>query len=291
MVKTKLEKAKTNIAKYLLHLDQDIFRKKDLQSIFTYNQEDWNLSNSITVKSFISFLIKEEVIKEVKLDFPHRNELRYILRDVSIYNFVLSLKPNSYFTHYTAMYLNGITEQIPKTIYLNFEQPKKRYRDLDLNQERINLAFKRPVRTTNNIANYGDYRIIILNGMYTGKLGVVAEHQEDRGNLIYTNIERTLIDITVRPQHAGGVFEVLKAFELAQDKLSINRLAAMLKQLNYVYPYHQAIGFYLERSGAYKENMINLLNKFDIKFDFYLVHGMKEMEYSKRWRLYYPKGL
>jgi len=291
MAKTKLEKARTNITKYLQHFGQDIFRKKDLQSVFAKNRADWNLSQSTTAKAFIEFLIEKGIIKEIKLDFPHRNELRYILEETSLYTLLLSLKPNSYFTHYTAMYLNGITEQIPKTIYLNFEQPKKRYRDLDLNQERINLAFKRPVRTTNNIADYGDFRIIILNGMYTGKLGVVAEHQEDKGNLIYTNIERTLIDITVRPQHAGGVFEVLKAFELAQDKLSINRLTAMLKQLNYVYPYHQAIGFYLERSGVYKENMIDLLNKFNIKFDFYLVHGMKEMEYSKRWRLYYPKGL
>jgi len=37
----------------------------------------------------------------------------------------------------------------------------------------------------------------------------------------------------------------------------------------------EAIGFYLEKAG-YKDSQIKLLNKFAIKYDFYLTHQMKE---------------
>jgi len=112
----------------------------------------------------------------------------------------------------------------------------------------------------------------------------------EREKIIFTDIERTIIDITVRPFYAGGVFEVLKAYRLAKGKVSINKLSAMLKTINYIYPYHQAIGFYLERAGGYKDSVIRIFKKIDIKYDFYLTYQMREMSYSKEWRLYYPKG-
>jgi len=64
----------------------------------------------------------------------------------------------------------------------------------------------------------------------------------------------------------------------------------VLKKLSYIYPYHQAIGFYLQKAGVYTDMQIRLLKKFQFEFDFYLTHQMKETEYSKEWRLYYPKG-
>jgi predicted transcriptional regulator of viral defense system len=125
--------------------------------------------------------------------------------------------------------------------------------------------------------------------MPTGQLGVIDTPGPDGRNIRVTDVERTLIDIAVRPFYSGGVFEVLKAYRLAKDKVSVNKLASFLKKMDYVYPYHQAIGFYLERSGAYKDSQINLLRKFEIRFDFYLTYQMNEMSYSKDWRLYYPK--
>ena len=133
----------------------------------------------------------------------------------------------------------------------------------------------------------------MVNGMYTNQLGVVNDQVsydgETKISVRLTNIERTLIDITVRPIYAGGVFEVQKAFMLAKEQVSVNTLVAMLQKLKYVYPYHQAIGFYLERAG-YKPNLLELLRRFPMDYDFYLAHEMGETEYIKDWRLYIPKG-
>jgi len=216
---------------------------------------------------------------------------RYIWGDASIFEIVASLKPNSYFTHYTSIYLHELTEQIPKTIYLNFEQPPIPRVNRNLSQQRIKSAFMRPWRASKNISSYKDYKICLLNGMFTGKLGVIETASPSGEKIYVTNVERTLIDIAVRPVYSGGVFEVLKAYRLAHQKVSINKLSAMLKKLNYIYPYHQAIGFYLEKAKVYKDTQINLLQKFDMKYDFYLTHQMKDVSYSKKWRLYFPKGL
>lgn len=106
-----------------------------------------------------------------------------------------------------------------------------------------------------------------------------------------TDIERTLIDIVVRPIYAGGVKEVLKAYRQGKNFVSVEKLAETLQQTDYVYPYHQAIGFYMEKSGAYDESEFQLLKKTPMNFDFYLDYKMHEFKYSEDWKIYYPKDL
>ena len=291
MAQTRLSIAKADIVKHFESLPIRVFQRSQIDIILAEERGFWRLSESLTVHKFIEFLIDKTELREVRFEFPSRTIIRYTWGEVPLYEVVLSLKPESYFTHYTAVYLHDLTEQIPKTIYLNFEQVPKRYHDtMTLVQDRIAAVFKRPMRTSHNIAVYKDQRICILNGMYTGQLGVIPFQGPEGENIRVTDLDRTLIDIVVRPGYAGGVFEVLNAYKLAKDKVSINRLAAKLKKLDYIYPYHQAIGFYLERAG-YKKSSIELMQKFEIKYDFYLTHQMIDPDYSPKWRLFFPKDL
>ena len=74
-----------------------------------------------------------------------------------------------------------------------------------------------------NVIDYEDVRICLINGMHTGQLGVIEEQvtydTAEPVRVRFTNIERTLIDMTVRPIYAGGVFEVLKAYRLARERV------------------------------------------------------------------------
>ena len=64
-----------------------------------------------------------------------------------------------------------------------------------------------------------------------------------------TTLERTLIDITVRPIYSGGVNAVLDAYKKSIGKVSVKKIIAILDTINFIYPYYQAVGFYLEKAG------------------------------------------
>jgi predicted transcriptional regulator of viral defense system len=202
---------------------------------------------------------------------------------------IQSIRPEGYFSHFTAMQLHGLTTQVPKTSYLNFEQ-RATGGEGALSQQAIDRAFRQKCRVTTNMVNFQDHRICILNGRNTRQSGVIEWTTNDGANVRVTDIERTLIDATVRPIYSGGVQEVAKAFEAARDQVQISRLAAMLRKLKFLYPYHQAIGYYLERAGEYRTAQLDLLRSFKMEFDFYLTHAMKETQYVKAWRLFVPKG-
>ncbi len=290
MGNTRFDIAKKDIVAYFSSNSSKIYTFNEISQILREKRAFWRLS-SLGVHEFIRLLTEKTLLKEIIFEFSTTAIARYVWnRKVSILPAVLSLKPESYFTHYTAMYIHDLTEQMPTAIYLNLEQSKKINQAGGLQQENIDKAFSHPPRISQNVSYYEDYSIYMLNGKHTGRLGVVEYYDAENEKLYVTDIERTLIDAAVRPNYSGGISEVLKAYGRAAQKVSVNKLSAFLGKIDYIYPYHQVIGFYLEKSGRYKESQIKLLEKFEIKHAFYLTHQMKETEYSKRWRLYYPKN-
>jgi hypothetical protein len=295
MNKARIQIAKPDIVKLFDELPQKVLKQSDLMRILAAQRGFWRLTQGTSTNHFIKFLMTSARLSRVVFPFPkpYNREIRYLWGDVPLSEVMLTLRPNCHFSHYTAMQMHGLTEQSPKTTYLNFEQPLPSNSTGELAQKNIDAAFKRRVRTTSYIAETEQFRVCMLNGKNTGYLGVEEEERADGNRRItktrVTNIERTLIDIAVRPVYAGGVFEVLKAYRLAQEKVSVNKLAAMLQQLKFIYPYHQVIGFYLDRAG-YKSSLLDLLRRFPMDFDFYLEHQMKQTEYVKDWRLNVPQG-
>lgn len=291
---TRLQIAKSDIIKYFEQNPQRVYRQAELAAVMFQQQEFWRLAQTLTVQKFIKFLLESTKMEMVELSFPSRNELRYVWGKASLYEIALTLRPNCYLSHYTAVRLHGLTEQVPKTVYVNAEQSPKLTPNGGLAQTRIDFAFRSAPRVSNNVAEVGDSRVCLLNGMHTENLGVEGFDYSGEGEglsakLRVTGIERTLIDIVVRPTYAGGVHEVLKAYRNAAAMVSVNRLTATLQKLSYTYPYHQAIGFYLDRAG-YKPAQLDLLRRFPMDFDFYLTHQTKEKDYVKEWRLFVPKG-
>ncbi len=131
---------------------------------------------------------------------------------------------------------------------------------------------------------------MLISGKHTGQLEIGKILGPSGEELKVTKLERTLIDITVRPAYAGGSRRVLEAFKAAKDKVRIDVLISTLEELDYLYPYHQAIGFYMDRTG-YDAICLEKIRSLGLDMDFYLAHGIRDLKYESRWRLYYPRKL
>lgn len=298
--KTRFSIAKKDIVEAFENANRRVFHQGDIYKILEANRKFWRLPVKMTLAEFIDLMTMNTKLEEHIIKFPNSFSAvkRYGWNKPAELEVIQAIRKDAYFSHYSALYFNRLTEQIPKTLYMNFEQtPKAKQAKGRLQQENIDNAFKKPARLTKNKARYKGREIIFINSKFTNMLGmedyeVHNPDSEANFTIKITCLERTLIDIAMKPFYAGGIYEVIKAYKNAvEENVSINKLTAILEKLGYLYPYHQVIGFYLEKTGEYKESQIKLLDKFKKEFNFYLTNEIKNPTYSKKWKLYYPKEL
>lgn len=248
------------------------------------------LPNSIKVKKIEEDLEKLGYIETKILKSDHYKDIKRIAipyLNPNPYHFAVSIRGNAYLSHSSAVHLLGLTQQQPKVVYVNREQGEKKESEEPLLQDSIDKAFSRPQRRSKYIYKIDGVQIVLISGKATGNVGVINEKVT---NLPITCIERTLIDITVRPRYAGGVFQGSQAYKEAIANINFSYLLNLLTSINYRYPYHQAIGFYLERANADKE-ILKKLKDIGIKFNFYLDYAMANPQFDESWRVFYPLGV
>jgi hypothetical protein len=289
---SRLQIAKADIIKVFDEVGQRVFWPSDISRILEQHRGFWRLAQNTTTAKFLSFLLEKTDLHLEYLEpanHPNASGIsRYIWKEALPYEVALSMKHGAYLSHGTAMFLHGLTEQIPSKIYVNSEQSPKPTSG-NLTQEGINRAFAGKQRESQFIFKFDDAEALLLWGKNTGQLEVI-DMEYSGAKLRVTGLERTLIDIAVRPSYAGGVFQVLDAYRGAKDRVSVGTLVATLKKLEYIYPYHQAIGFYMQTAG-YEESQYSRLKNLGLNYDFYLAYGLKDKEFDPEWRLFFPKSL
>jgi hypothetical protein len=280
------------IENYFDNQDSKAFSGRKLEEIYYANSAVWKMPLTKSASDFIKFLKDKEVLFETTFTNESNNSKSiFSWKTQDEFTTMSALQSGAYYSHYSAMFLHQLTLQIPKTYYLNYEHSSDMSlgdKKPNLTQQAIDKAFSGSQRKTTVAYSFNDRRIFIINGKKTGKLGVLRQKNELQ-SYQYTDLERTLIDISIRPVYAGGVFEVLEAYKKAQTLISTNKLASYLLELNFIYPYHQVIGFYLERAG-YSESDLKLFEK-DHNYKFYLTYDIRNKDFSERWQLYFPKGI
>lgn len=250
------------------------------------------LAQNIKISDLIVFLEKHGDLKTHQFHSERYGEqiTRYSWGKISSYELALSIKKHSFLSHATAAKLNDLIRQDAKAIYLNVEQSAKPKNQNLITQDGIDRAFSAKQRQSNLIYTNNSISITMISGKNTGRLGVEEIEGPDSKKLWATNLERTLIDIVVRPTYAGGPIQLLKAYRSARNRVRVGQLVTMLKELDYSYPYHQAIGFLMEKAH-YSQSQLAQLRALGLSHDFYLAHGLQRPKYSKDWKLHFPDNL
>jgi len=212
-----------------------------------------------------------------------------------------TIYPKGYFTHYTAMRYYKLTDQLPKSIYINNEQQSIskesiNYEKGHLTQSSIDTALQKKIRIRNSTLSLFNHVGFKISGKNTKNIGTTSVYIGGIKVKI-TSIERTLVDIIVHQEFSGGSGEVFNAYlktyklyNMGEINFSINKLIRILKKLNYIYPYYQSIGFLLEKVGF---DTSKFKKEFKINHKFYLIREkpIEELQYIEDWKLYIPKNL
>ncbi len=276
------------MADYFARKPPTIFWPSDIPRLLRdvqMNCHDLELSG----EQLLQFLHEKKLL--VKAEFRSSNYPTIVPHPPGIHSpfqLATSLRRRSFLCHRTALLVHGLAHY-SEPIYVNQEQSPKPAPE-DISQESITTAFSNQQRQSQYIFKYAGTRYLLLSGKNTGGGGVLRHKALDGEDVEVTDLERTLIDIVVRPAYAGGIKLIADAYKQAFEKIDVEYLTKLLQKMEYLYPYHQSIGFLLERAGAAEKDWRRLSN-LGTEFDFYLDYKMKNPAYSKKWRLYYPPSL
>lgn len=295
MAETRLSIAKKDIVACFDAQPRRVFRREEIARLLRSNREGWRLAQRTGLREFIAWLTERAFLRPIPLEFTQRKPITvYVWRTASPHEVALATGPRekTCLGYFTAAAFHDLTLQTPNTIHVCIEQPPKKSARPALTQEMIDAAFAKSPRVSQARARWKGWNILLVNTVYSGGLGVYPMESSVAGGypLRATDLERTLIDLTVRPHYGGGPAEVLDCFRRAAARVSVNRLRSYLQKLGYLYPYHQAIGFYLEAAGIERKRL-QPLESFPVELDFPLAHGIPCPLYSRRWRVRYPEGL
>lgn len=292
MRKESFEAALPSIKEYFSQINEKAFTTHDLSIIFENKRFDWKIAAYRNSKHFLKFLVENNILNSTKLKHQVSGSIKTILskQNGNFYDIALTIKKDGYLSNYTAMAIHGLTLQIPKSIYISFLKSDDRVAQKTigkLSQDSIDKAFSKKQRQTSEIykSEKENYRIYLIQKNFTlDNVGVITKN-----GLRYTDLERTLLDIAIRPAYSGGVFEVLEAFSAAKEKVDLVKLERYLNTLDYTYPYHQLIGFYLNKANYNQEELRIFQNKIT-NYNFYLTYNISNKEFDQNWKIFYPKG-
>jgi hypothetical protein len=253
-----------------------------------------------SVEKFIAALEDDGIIHEHTLEALNRRKILLYcsvpLSEIDVYELAASVLPDGYFCNLTAIYHHSLTNQIPNAVYWCHKTlvPKKNRATEKLSDTKIRSAFIKPHRHTSFVIKHNSQDILVTAGLRGFDHGVEKVQRQQSpcpvGSRV-TCLEHTLINAVVNPHYNGGVASLCEYFRAAQQRVDIARMLDIYGKLDFVYPYAQSLGFFMEHCGMQSHAKV-LRNAFPPRQRFYVDHGAKTTwTYNERWMIFHPKGV
>jgi predicted transcriptional regulator of viral defense system len=154
----------------------------------------------------------------------------------------MSLVHPAAISHFSAMHYHELTDQIPQRVFVT---TTTRHWVPRANKDRGNGSGYHVGETVYQFVQVKPERFFGTKKIWINEARVTV-----------TDMERTLIDGLVMPQHCGGFAEVIHAFGVAHDRLNLDRLVEYVLKLDAATA--KRLGWVLENTGMERSRLAAL---------------------------------
>ena len=221
---------------------------RELQLIYTLEKQNQLIFNIVDAKRILQ--TSDASVKNVIYRLKNKHRIveiergKYLLAPAKsgieghwsehTFKILNKLIDTYYVSYWTALHYWGMTEQIPRTVYVVTTKIKK---DIEFFGEKIQFVTVSPKKfygyTTEKIDN--DYFNIATR-------------------------EKTIIDCLDHPRYCGGLIEVAKGLWTVRNQINFDELINIVEKFN-VSSVQRRLGYLLEKSGLLKEHKYRKLKK------------------------------
>lgn len=275
------DKITRNINKIRNFINQKLlYNSSELRTLLSELKTQELITKSYTFELFYQKLI-ELGLTEYTIALDNKYLTKFSLnKDINIYELIITLRKNSFFSMSTALNLQGYSDYRNDFVFVSSELTQKIAVKNQLTQEAIDEAFKKPYRRTHAIGKYQDKNIVFLTPKYTNNYQVISS------SLSVSSVHRALVEMVVNVQYFRNSLEIIKVFISLKNKINVNEVFEVLEHFDLIYPYYQCLGYYLERIGFSQEELFRFKDNVS-EFKFYTDKGLKEYKFDSYWSMYY----
>lgn len=249
------------------------------------------IPGSMSYDRFLNRLI-DEGLNTFSLSVQGSYKTRYSFKknlDHDLFASILSGK-KTFLSMTTALRLQGLTDYRNEVIFVSREQSDKGYYNYDneLKQEAVDTAFIQGIpRYSNSIGELDGKNYVFLSPKYSDCYEVITM----KNGVKVSSINRAFVEMIVNIHYFKTYTTIIDIFQPLKEKLDIRKIYKFIEMLNYIYPYFQCAGFYLEQIGFSKDELIEFkdivsdLNFYTQKSKLELVG--EDYLFNEYWKMYY----
>jgi len=248
-----LSKRESLLLSELAKENKPIFTVEQAKKILT--EDPYSILHFLSKKKWI-LPLKGGLYAIVPLDIGVRGAEDFIVHDFIIASY---LTRPYYIAFWSALNYHGLSDQIPKSVFVASKKAKKSL----------------------SVLNTGFVFVQLKNSSFIGIEKIEIESQK----INISNLNKTLADCLDHPEHSGGIEEVAKAIFFNHEELDFNKVKAYALKMNNV-TILKRLGYILEKTGLLEEHedvFKNIqLTKGYSKFD---TISRKKGRYNEKWKL------
>ncbi len=260
----------------------EFLSQRQLKEILVILKNKSLVSNSLSFNSFLLKLI-DEGLSQKSITIRGHLKTRYTFnQDFNIYNFCNSLEKNSFFSMSTALNILKVSYFRDEYIFISKERTKRiRHSNTILTQENIDNAFSKRPRRTAAYDKIDNRIVILLESNNTNSFGII---KYDGYNI--SSINRAFVEMITNIHYFQSSKNVIKVFTNIKNRLDVDEIYTIIEKFDFIYPYFQLAGFYLEQIG-YSQNELSKFHAKKSELNFYTEKNKDYYMLNKYWNIFY----